>query len=264
MHFSEMDYEVFPSPPDRKLVVDAGYLGTGRHISYGLVEVDVTRARELIKAHNERGGGKLSFTAFLIASLSEAIDAYPKVQACPDWRGRLVVFHDVDVVTMIEPSPGAVAIPYIIRGANHKTVQEISEEIRSIQSSKVRSEHLGLVALAPHLPRFVRLLFFKLLKKNPHWFKRMQGTVIVTSVGMFGKGGGWGVTFLPVNTLGLTVGGIALKPGVYAGEITIREYLSLTIAFDHDVVDGAPATRFANRLIELIESAAVLEVETGD
>jgi pyruvate/2-oxoglutarate dehydrogenase complex dihydrolipoamide acyltransferase (E2) component len=29
--------------------------------------------------------------------------------------------------------------------------------------------------------------------------------------------------------------------------------LSLTVMFDHDVIDGAPATRFTHRLIELIE-----------
>jgi pyruvate/2-oxoglutarate dehydrogenase complex dihydrolipoamide acyltransferase (E2) component len=29
--------------------------------------------------------------------------------------------------------------------------------------------------------------------------------------------------------------------------------LSLTVVFDHDVVDGAPAARFVQRLVELIE-----------
>jgi pyruvate/2-oxoglutarate dehydrogenase complex dihydrolipoamide acyltransferase (E2) component len=38
------------------------------------------------------------------------------------------------------------------------------------------------------------------------------------------------------------------------GEIRIREYLSVTISFDHDIVDGAPAARFAQRLKELVES----------
>lgn len=82
---------------------------------------------------------------------------------------------------------------------------------------------------------------------------------MITSVGMFGRGGGWGVGFLPTHTLGLTVGGIARKPGVYEGEIAVREILNLTISFDHDIVDGAPAARFAKRLIELMETAAILE-----
>ena len=92
------------------------------------------------------------------------------------------------------------------------------------------------------MPRFVRLGFFRLLRWNPHWFKRLSGTVIVTSVGMFGQGGGWGLGFLPLHTLGVLVGGITSKPAVHEGEIVIREYLNLTVSFDHDIVDGAPAT----------------------
>jgi len=51
-----------------------------------------------------------------------------------------------------------------------------------------------------------------------------------------------------------TLGGIAKKPGVFEGRIEIREYLSVTISFDHDIIDGAPATRFTQRLKELVES----------
>ena len=82
---------------------------------------------------------------------------------------------------------------------------------------------------------------------------------MVTSVGMFGKGGGWGIGFLPTHNLGITVGGITQKPGVHEGQIAIREYLSLTLAFNHDIIDGAPAARFASKLSEIIENGAVLE-----
>jgi pyruvate/2-oxoglutarate dehydrogenase complex dihydrolipoamide acyltransferase (E2) component len=257
-------YELRPFPAERELVVDAGYLGAKRHVIFGLVEVDVTRARAHLRAESERGEKKISFTAFVVASLARAIAANPKVQAYRDWRGRLVIFYDVDVVTMIEPKTGRVAIPHIIRAANSRSVYEISDEIRAIQSSPASSEqHGGLIALAPRLPRFVRLLFFWALKKNPYWFKQMEGTTVVTSVGMFGRGGGWGIGFLPTHTLGITVGGIAQKPGVHEGEIAIREYLNLTISFDHDLVDGAPAARFAKRFIALLEDAAVFEEGTS-
>lgn len=254
------DFYVQPFPPERAVVVDAGYLASGRHIIYGLAEVDVTRARQLIHASAETGGSPLSFTAFIVACLSRAIAAHPEVQAYRDWLGHLVIFEDADVVTMVEPQPGAVAIPHIIRQANSKTIREISEEIRLVKGHPQRSPQRGrLVALAPRLPRFARLLFFRLLKKNPHQFKRMSGTVIVTSIGMFASGGVWGIGFLPMHTLGLTIGGISQKPGVHAGSIEIREYLNLTIAFDHDIVDGAPAARFGRTLVELIESAELLE-----
>jgi hypothetical protein len=56
----------------------------------------------------------------------------------------------------------------------------------------------------------------------------------------------------------LTVGGIDQKPGIVNGEIEPCEYLSLTATFDHDVVDGVPATRFLQRLKELIEEPEAL------
>ena len=39
------------------------------------------------------------------------------------------------------------------------------------------------------------------------------------------------------------------------GRVVAREFLSLTLAVNHDVVDGGPATRFANDLKQLIETA---------
>jgi pyruvate/2-oxoglutarate dehydrogenase complex dihydrolipoamide acyltransferase (E2) component len=254
-----MAYDLHPFPREREIVVDAGYLAAGRHVIYGLLEVDVTCAREIMR-RQAAGGQKLSFTAFIVASLGRAIAANPRVQAYRDWRGRLLIFRDVDVVTMIEPRAGKVAIPHIIRAANRRTADHISAEIRAIQARPASSAQQNkLMALAPRLPRFVRMIFFWAVKKDPRQFKKLQGTAVLTSVGMFGSGGGWGIGFLPTHTLGLTVGGIVEKPGIYEGQVTAREYLHLTLAFDHDIVDGAPAARFAQKLVALLETAAVLE-----
>jgi pyruvate/2-oxoglutarate dehydrogenase complex dihydrolipoamide acyltransferase (E2) component len=100
----------------------------------------------------------------------------------------------------------------------------------------------------------------------------MQGTTMLTSVGMFGRssdgsatataagGGGYGIGFLTVHTVGMTVGGIARRPAVTDdGRVEAREFLNLTLSFDHDIVDGAPAARFIRRLVEIIEAAAVLD-----
>ena len=56
----------------------------------------------------------------------------------------------------------------------------------------------------------------------------------------------------------ITVGGIATKPRYVDGELEPRELLDLTISVDHEVVDGAPAARFARRLAVLVEQAAGL------
>ncbi|MFL7891330.1 MAG: 2-oxo acid dehydrogenase subunit E2 [Anaerolineales bacterium] len=254
------DFELTKFPAEREIVVDAGYMASGRHIIFALIELDVTDPLKQLKTLSNKIGRKISFTAFIIASFSQAIMEYPRVHGFLDWRKRLVTFRDVDVVTMIEPQPGAVAIPHIIRSANQLTVLQISDEIRSVQTHPGTSgQSGGLVQFAPKLPRIVRLLYFRMLKLNPHWLRQMAGTVIITSVGMFGKSGGWGIGFLPTHNLGITVGGISQKPGVKNGEILIREYLGVTLAFDHDIIDGAPAARFTSIFAGLIESGAALK-----
>ena len=43
------------------------------------------------------------------------------------------------------------------------------------------------------------------------------------------------------------------------GRIEPREILDLTVTYDHDVIDGAPAARFTQRLVELIEGGVGLD-----
>ncbi len=249
------EYNVIPFPPERWTVVDAGWQASRRHIIHGLLELDVTRPRQALRQYKEQTGQSLSFTAFIVACLAHAIDGQKMAHAYRDWRNRLVIFNEVDVVTMIEAEVDGVAIPHILRDANHRTVYQLHDEIRAIQARPARSAQRGRLASAGvHTPAFVRRLFYKMLRMDPHRMKRFAGTVIVTSVGMFGNYTGWGLGFLPMHTLGLTVGSIKQKPGVVDGRIEPREYLSLTASFDHDIVDGAPAARFSQSLSQLIES----------
>jgi pyruvate/2-oxoglutarate dehydrogenase complex dihydrolipoamide acyltransferase (E2) component len=88
--------------------------------------------------------------------------------------------------------------------------------------------------------------------------RQRVGTVAVTAVGMFAGGGGFGITPMTVMSLEVVVGGLALRSRVIDDHIEIRDVLDLTLAIDHNVIDGAPATRFGAELRELIESAAVL------
>jgi pyruvate/2-oxoglutarate dehydrogenase complex dihydrolipoamide acyltransferase (E2) component len=255
-------YTQSPLPAARQLVIDAGRQGGRRHLIHGLLELDVTPVRQRLREHKQRTGESLSFTAFIVRSLAAAIDLDRRVQAYRNWRNRVIVFDEVDVVTLIETERGGVALPHIIRAANARSFRSIHDEIRLVQAQPDRSEQQStLTRIAPYLPAMARDVFYWFLLKNPLRFKQYAGTCVVTSVGMFGQGSGWGVGFLPMHTLGLTVGGIAEKPGVIEGQIAIREYLDLTITFDHDLVDGAPAARFAQRLKASIEGGAALDVE---
>ncbi len=255
-------YQVIPFVAERRIVADAGRLGIRRHIIHGLLEIDVTEARRLIREHRTKTGVVLSFTAFVVCSLARAIKAHPNVCAYRTWGTwgrRLVIFDDTDIVTMIESAVDGVAVSHIIRGANRKTLVEISDEIRAVQADAALSgQQKWLTGWAARLPRFVRDISYRVLRNNPHRFKRYAGTAIVTAVGMFGRGGGWGIGFLPMHTLGITVGGIVTRPAFVDGAVTAREYLPVTISFDHDVVDGAPAARFIDHFRRLMEEAACL------
>jgi pyruvate/2-oxoglutarate dehydrogenase complex dihydrolipoamide acyltransferase (E2) component len=258
---SRAPFEVKPFPRERHDVVDALEVGVHRHMVHALLEIDVTRARLLLREREAIAGEDLSFTAFVVSSLARAIDADRRLHAYRDWRGRLVLFDEVDVVTLVESEVDAVAIPHVIRAANRRTLREIHGEIRRVQAEPAASPQRSgaLARLSALVPGFLRRLFFRALRKNPHWLKRTAGTTLVTSVGMFGVGAGWAVGIVPLHTLGLTVGGITRKPGLVDGRIEPREYLALTVSIDHDIVDGAPAARFARRLREIVESAEVLQ-----
>ncbi len=251
-----------PFPKMRRLMVDGGRMGRQKHIIHGLIEMDVTCARQLIRAHKARTGETLSFTAFIIACLGQVIDMNKHMHAYRNWRGQLVLFDEVDVSTLfeVEVEGRKMIRPHIIRAVNKKTFRELHEEIRAFQADHEGSREARFIHWFVLLPGIVRRLFYWMLFKDPHKLKDYFGTVIVTAIGMFGSGAGWGI---PVSnhTLQVTLGGIAEKPGVVDGRIEIREYLSVTISFDHDIVDGAPAARFAQRLKELIESGYGLSDE---
>jgi hypothetical protein len=189
------------------------------------------------------------------------VDAHKHVHAIRNWRGQHVIFDDVDVTTMIEIEADGRKTPvgHIVRGANHKPLEDIHDEIRGVQAAQTRSEAAAYVRQLVRIPRPVRRAMIRAMFQLPAYSKKLRGTVVVTAVGMFGDRGGWAVT-LPSHSLNVLVGGIMPKPGVVDGKIAIRDYLSMTLAFDHRVVDGAPAARFAVHLQNLIESAHGLPV----
>ena len=104
------------------------------------------------------------------------------------------------------------------------------------------------------IPKFLRMPIRKIVQNNPFSIRKNTGTVIVTAIGMFGIGSGYGIPYVG-QTLSVTVGGISRRP-VYGenDEIIAREFLNVTISLDHDIIDGAPSARFTARFKELVES----------
>jgi len=256
------DYEILPYSKVRRLEAIAYHAVQHKPMMHGLLEVDVTRARAFIQAYKTKTGESLSFTAFLIACMAKAVEEHKTVQAYRKGSKHLIVFDDVDVYTPIEREVTGQKqlLPYVIRAANRKTLREIHQEIRTAQVKDMAQAWEGFKVI--NWPWLLLLPVFHVMVwiglRSPQVWRRTRGTVGITAVGMFAKGAGWGIP-LPSHSLWITVGGIGEKPMVVEEHITTREYLSLTVSFDHDVIDGAPAARFTQRLKELIESGYGLD-----
>jgi pyruvate/2-oxoglutarate dehydrogenase complex dihydrolipoamide acyltransferase (E2) component len=264
-------YQVVDLSPARRVWLNILELPRPTLSMYGLLEVDVTVARQFIAQHAARTGERLSFTGFLTHCLARAVDENKGVQAYRRGHKQLILFDDVNVGLMVERQIGETRAltGHVIRGANHKTNLEIHHEIRSVQSTPVPPStqmpawFRSAMSLPWPLSRLIKALLGWATRRDPTIPVSMAGTVGVTAVGMFGKGhSGWGLETTR-HSLDLVVGSMAWKPAVVEGRIEPREILNLTVVFDHHVIDGAPAARFTRRLVELIESGDGLG-ETAD
>jgi pyruvate dehydrogenase E2 component (dihydrolipoamide acetyltransferase) len=87
------------------------------------------------------------------------------------------------------------------------------------------------------------------------------GTFTLTNLGMLGVEGFTPVINLPECCI-LGVGKIVRKPVVVdeADTVAVRPTMTLSLVFDHRLIDGAPAARFLDRIAQLVEDPMLLLV----
>ncbi|MHA2004747.1 MAG: 2-oxo acid dehydrogenase subunit E2 [Candidatus Thorarchaeota archaeon] len=253
-----------PFPKHREMLTTISRLNP-QHYMHGLLEMDVTKAREFIQTHKEATGESLSFTGWLIKCIAQAISEFKHLQAYRKGK-RLIIFDDVDVGFTMEREVGGerVVAGYIIRKANEKKFREIHDEIRSAQNEVVKGALVGTgedvrrISRIQSLPGPLRRLMVWWFKRNIFLRKQTQGTVGLTSVGMFGEFRGWPLVLGPFPVF-LGIGGVDVRPGYVGDCIERREFLRMSMMFDHDAADGADAARFASRLGQLMQDGFGLE-----
>jgi hypothetical protein len=133
----------------------------------------------------------------------------------------------------------------------------VHDELRAAQSQT--DEPIGS-AMGTAWTRFIPAFLLRTVTRLAYrdvgvWMQ--YGVVGVTSVGMFGSGPMWLVP-LASSTITVSVGSIAKRPLFVEGAAQEREHLCLTLTFDHEVVDGAPAARFTKRFAEILSSGEEL------
>ena len=192
-------------------------------------EADVTDLEERRQLHNAQGGAKLTLVPLLVKALADALVAHPHFNVSLDHApGRLTLKSYVHIGVAVD-TPNGLLVP-VIRDCDQKSEMEIAEEI-VIQSEKARKKGLS--------------------------FEEMSGGCItLTSLGHIG-----GTAFTPIiNAPEAAILGAARIRTVAMrgpeGEVLWRQHLPLSLSYDHRVVNGADAARFARfvaeRLAELL------------
>ncbi|MHA1212577.1 MAG: 2-oxo acid dehydrogenase subunit E2, partial [Candidatus Heimdallarchaeota archaeon] len=181
-------------------------------------------------------------------------------------RRKVIQFEDVDIKCNVEKVVDGVKHPiaYIIRKANERTFREIHDEIRAAQGhdvdqrideEKTKKKQLNIMKF----PKFIRNIIWGIVMRNPMAVKKNLGTIGVTALGMFGKGiSGWAIP-MTIHATAFALGVIVKKPVFNGDKIESRQVLHITFQFDHELVDGAPASRFCARLYEIMSQAQFLE-----
>jgi len=134
-------------------------------------------------------------------------------------------------------------------------LQEIAAELAAARTASASGSG-NLARRWGKLPRVARRLGGWLLGRLPSTAARFGPPIGISSLGMFGPG--WAIPISPM-TLMVTVGGSSRRPVVRDGRLEEREVLPMTLSFDHSVIDGAPAARFAATFRQLLETGAALD-----
>lgn len=266
----DFDYLTFPA--SRLATVDVGRIGASRHVMAALVEADVERIRRRLRGLR-REGGRVSFTAWLVKTVADCIAEHPEVQGIRAGRRRVALPRGVDVAMPIERMVDGRAVPlvFLLKSADTKSAEEIEAELAGARGRVVsgpadyvlhRHEFSDTaLGLYYRLPGFLRRFVMVRLLGRPGRARRHAGTVMMTSLGAAGVAG-WVLPLRSLHSLSIAVAPVVRLPRVVGEAVVPRDVLRLTLVFDHDVVDGAPAGRFVTRLVRAIEAGHETGPET--
>jgi 2-oxoglutarate dehydrogenase E2 component (dihydrolipoamide succinyltransferase) len=199
---------------------------TSAHV-HTLFEVNYARLaklREERKAAYEQSGAKLTYMAFIIKAVVDALRAMPVLNASID--GDNVVYRkEINIGVAVALDWGLI-VP-VIRNADEKNLLGISRAIADL-AARARTKHLK--------PEEVQ-----------------GGTFTVTNPGGFGAQLGLPIINQPQVAI-LGVGAIEKRAVVIDDAIAIRPMGYLTLGFDHRLIDGSVADRFMAMIKERLEN----------
>ncbi len=254
-------YKSIPMTFNRRAVIASATVTKEKNAIHCITEVEISEPRRRIREHFNKTCEKLSMTAYIVTCLAQVINDHPHLNSFHKGR-KQIILNDVTISVLIEReiNDEKVPEPLGIKKAQLKTYREINDEIKVAQKS-MGSQLGSLTGMTwvKLIPGFLLRTFVRIADHNIRIAER-YGKVCVTAVGMFNKDSVW---FIPhgTATVLITVGGISDKVIQVEDKIVTREHLCLTISFDHNIVDGAPAARFVKQFTETLKNGSLINFE---
>lgn len=248
----------------RRCVMEAHDSIPGSHNIMALTEFDVTEIKQALKIIRT-GGRKVSLFSYVIKAISLAIAENREFNSSRNRRGsHIIEFRDIDVNIPVElklKTGEKIPLRIVIRNADEKDVEDIAFEIqeakngfRHFENEGIEKRAIRMIKMLYKLPKILRTFTMKKMITDPMMIKKMEGTVFITPLGMFGNLPGFAIPYIiGPRAISFALGSVVKKPVVIGNEILIRDMLSITLIVNHDIIDGAQAARFINRLKKIIE-----------
>ena len=165
-----------------------------------------------------------SYTDLMIKLVARALQEFPELNQ--QWADGQIVSPDGIHIAVAVDTPAGLLAP-VVRDVPGLGLREIA----------ARTHDLKLRAAASRLERR----------------ELSGGTFTVSNLGAFGIDAFTPIINVPQCAI-LGMGRIARRPTVVGDQIVARDAITLSLTFDHRIVDGAPAARFLAALSKAIEN----------
>ncbi|MFA3792956.1 dihydrolipoyllysine-residue acetyltransferase [Aliiglaciecola sp. SL4] len=185
-----------------------------------ITELEKFRKEQNVIAEKRKLGVKITPLVFMMKAVADALKAYPVFNTSLSESGESLIQKKYYHIGIAVETPGGLVVP-VVRDVDKKGIVELSRELTEI-SIKARDGKL----------------------KGPD----MQGSCFTIS----SLGGIGGTAFTPiVNAPDVAILGVSkseMKPKWNGKDFEPRLMLPLSLSYDHRVIDGAVAARFAVHL----------------
>ncbi|MBI3753202.1 MAG: 2-oxo acid dehydrogenase subunit E2 [Deltaproteobacteria bacterium] len=204
----------------------------------GMDDADVSalwRLREKEKKVALAKGIRLTFLPFFMKAVQHALVAYPRLNASVDEAGEEIIVKKYYNIGVAVDTPDGLMVP-VVKDVDKKTILELAKELQEL-SDKAKERKIKLGELK-------------------------GSTFTISNYGSFGGTYATPIINYPDVAI-LGTGKISERPWIKDGQVVIRKVLSLSLTFDHRVIDGAEAAQFLNKIIQYLEDPDQIFIESA-